>query len=89
MIGLTDLEVHNSIFDINTTNNKFKLYKFPDEKAGGFSYTKVRDEIENDLDISDITATDLHDETIAPIIIKEYREQVTKGMEDDGHMNFL
>ena len=35
MIGLTDLEVYNSIFNINEENNKFELYKFPDEKAGG------------------------------------------------------
>ena len=58
MIGLTDLEVYNSIYNINTTNNNFKLYKFADEKAGGVFYEKVRDEIERDLDISDITTTD-------------------------------
>ena len=31
MIGLTGLEVHNSIFNITEENNKFKLFKFPDE----------------------------------------------------------
>ena len=51
MFGLIDLEVYNSIFNITEQNTKFKLYKFPDEKAGGISYTKVRDEIEKDLDI--------------------------------------
>ena len=35
MIGLIDLEVYNSIFNITEENNKFKLFKFPDEKAGG------------------------------------------------------
>ena len=45
MIGLTDLEVYNSIFNITKQNNKFELYKFPDEKSGGVSYEKVRDEI--------------------------------------------
>ena len=89
MIGLTDLEVYNSIFNITEENNKFKLYKFPDEKAGGISYTKVRDEIEKDLDFEDITATDLEDDIIAPIINKEYNEQVTKRMNDDGYMNIL
>ena len=78
MIGLVDLEVYNSIFNITEENNKFELYKFPDEKAGGISYIKVRDGIERDLDIEDITAQDLQDEIIAPIIIKEYNEQVTK-----------
>ena len=84
MIGLTDLEVYNSIFNITEQNNKFELYKFPDEKSGGISYIKVRDEIERDLDISDITAADLQDDIIAPNIIEEYKKQVTKRMEDGG-----
>ena len=83
MIGLVDLEVYNPIFNITEENNKFELYKFPDEKAGGVTYEKVRDEIERDLDISDITATDLQDDIIAPIIIEEYKEQVTRRMNDD------
>ena len=89
MIGLTSLEVYNSMFNITEENNNFELYKFPDRKIGGVSYTKVRDEIERDLDFSDITATDLQDELIGPIIIDEYREQVTKRMEDGVYMNFL
>ena len=89
MIGLTDLEVYNSIFNITEENNKFEIYKFPDEKAGGITYEKVRNEIGKDLDIEDITAADLQDEIIAPIIIKEYNEQVTKRMNDDGYMDIL
>ena len=89
MIGLVDLEVYNSIFNITEENNKFQLYIFPDEKSGGISYIKVRDEIERDLDISDITATDLQDDIIAPIIFEEYKEQVTKRMKDGQYMNIL
>ena len=89
MIGLTDLEKYNSISNITEENNKFELYKFPNEKSGGVTYEKVRDEIERDLDIEDITAQDLQDEIIAPIIIKEYNEQVTKRMNDDGYMDIL
>ena len=89
MIGLTDLEVYNSIFNITEENNKFELYKFPDEKAGGVTYEKVRDEIERDLDISDITDADLQDDIIAPIIIEEYKKQVTKRMNDEQYMNIL
>ena len=69
--------------------NKFELYKFPDEEAGGISYTKIRDEIEKDLDISDITATDLQEDIIGTLNIQEYSEQVTKRMEDVGYMNIL
>ena len=82
MIGLTSLEVDNCIFNITGGNNKFELYKFPDEKIGGISYEKVRDEIEKDLDFSDITDANLQDEIIGPIIIDEYRGQVTKRMKD-------
>ena len=89
MLGLVDLEVYNSIFNITEQNNKLKLYKFPDEKSGGISYMKVRDDIEKDSGISETTATDLQDEIIGPIIIKEYREQVTKRMKDDKYMEFL
>ena len=89
MIGLTDLEVYNSLFNITEENNQFELYKFPDDKAGGITYTKVRDDIGRDLDISDITDVDLQDDIIAPIIIKEYREQVTKRMKDGGYMNII
>ena len=89
MIGLTDLEVYNSIFNITEENNKFELYKFPDEKTGGVTYEKVRDEIEKDLDIENITAEDLQDDIIGPLIIKEYEEQVTKRLNDEQYMNIL
>ena len=89
MIGLVDLEVYNSIFNITEENNRFELYIFPDDKAGGVTYEKVRDEIEKDLGISEITATDLQDDIIGPIIIEEYREQVTKRMKDDQYMKNL
>ena len=89
MIALVNLEVYNSIFNITEQNNKFDLYKFPDEKSGGISYTKVRDDIERDLDISDITAADLQDDIIAPIIIEESKKQVTKRMKDGQYMNIV
>ena len=89
MIGLTDLEVYNSIFNITEEKNKIDLYKFPDEKAGGVTYEKVRDEIEKDLDMEDISAEDLQDDIIGPIIIEEYNEQVTKRMNDEQYMNIL
>ena len=89
MIGLTDLEVYNSIFNITEENNKFKLHKFPDEKSGGITYEKVRDEIERDLDISDIAAADLQDDLIAPIIIEEHKAQVTKRMKNEQYMNIV
>ena len=89
MIGLTDLEVYSSIFSITEENNKFELYKFLEDKIGGISYTKVRDEIERDLDSSDITDADLQDDIIAPIFIEEYKKQVTKRMKDGQYMKII
>ena len=59
MLGLTSLEVYNSVVNRTEANNKFELDKFPDKKIDGVSYTKVRDEIEKNLGISDITPADL------------------------------
>ena len=89
MIGLTDLEVYSSIFNITEDNNIFESYKIPDEKSGKGSYEKVRDEIERELDNSDITSTDLQDDIKAPITFKEYKEQVTRRLKDAGYMNIL
>ena len=83
---ITELEVYNSIFIITKQNNKLQLFKIPDEKAGGVSYTKVRDEIERDSHISDITATDSQDDITGPNIIDEYRGQVTKRMKDEQYV---
>ena len=74
MIGLTSLEVYNSILNITEKSNKFELYTFLVPKTGGVTYEKVRDETEKDLDISNITATDLQNEKIGPIFIDKYRE---------------
>ena len=89
MIGLTDLEVYNSIFNITEENNKLQIYKFPDEKVGDIPYKRVSDEVERDLVISDITDADLQDVIIGPIIIDEYLEQVTKRMNDGQYMKIL
>ena len=89
MIGFMNLEVYNSIINIIEENNKLQIYKFPDDKIGGVTYEKVRDEIEKDLDISDITDEDLQDDIIGPIIIEEYKKQVTKRMNDEQYMNIL
>ena len=41
------------------------------------------------MDISDITDADLQDDIIAPIIIKEFKEQVTKRMKDGQYMKII
>ena len=85
MLGLTSLEVYNSIFNIIEENNKSTLYKFPDEKRGRISFEKVRDEIEKELGITNITPVDLQDNITSPIIIEEYGEHVSKRKEGRGY----
>ena len=83
MLGLIDLEVYNSIFNINTTNNNFELYThFYDE----FSFAELRDELEEVLEISDITDDDLQDETIAPRIIEAYKKLRLEKTSTDGYL---
>ena len=89
MIGLTSLEVLNSIFNKTQQNKNFKLYKSLDERNAGVLYEKVRDEIGKDLGVSDITPADLQDDIIAPINFEEYREEVAKRMKNGGYMNIL
>ena len=45
--------------------------------------------LKKDLEIAGITHTDLQDEIKAPIIMEEYREEVTKRMEDGAYMNIF
>jgi len=89
MLGLIDLDVYNSDFNITEENNKFKLYKYLVGKSVIVSYEKVRDEIEKDLDISVITATDLQHKIKSTKNIEEYRKQVSKRMKNDRYMNFF
>ena len=89
MLGLTSLEVSNSILNITGENNEFELYRFRDSMIGGVSYEKVRNEIGRDLSFSDITATDSQNDIIGPNIIEEYGEQVSERMKRDEYMLIL
>ena len=89
MLGLTDLEVYNSIFNMTEENNKLQIYKYRDEKSGGVSYETARNEIDGGLVISVNSDIDLQDDTIGPNIIEKYKEQTSKRMEDEQYMRIL
>ena len=74
MIGLTSLEVYNSIFNITAENNKFELYT---DTFDGFSFTELKDEIEEILDSSNISQEHLQDRIIGPRKIKAYKNLET------------
>ena len=69
MIGLTSLEVYNSIFNITKKNNFYFYIDTFDE----FSFTDLKDELEEILDFSDITPYHQKHETIAPGIFEAYK----------------
>ena len=72
MVGLTtNLEIHNSTFNITEENNKFELYT---DLVDEFSFTELKDELEEILDISNITPQHLQDKIIGPRIIKAYKK---------------
>ena len=83
MIGLTDLEVYNSNFNITKENNKFQLYTDPPDSE--FSFTEMKDKLAGLLDLSHITHEDLEHKTRGPDIIKAYRELSTQESQTDGY----
>ena len=87
MLGLIDLEVYNSIFNITEENNKFELYI--DNLDEFFSYTELKDEIAEILNISAITPYHLPHETIAPLIIKTFQELNLEKTSTDGYYILL
>ena len=86
MLGLTDLVVYNSIFNITEENNKFEIYRDMSDKFGFF---KLKDEIEEILDISHITDDHLNDEILGPRIIDEFIKLPNEKKNTDGYMMIL
>ena len=66
MVGLIGLEVYNSTFNINTTNIQFELYT---DTFDEFSFTELKDELEEILMFSILTHEHLQDAMIGPRII--------------------
>ena len=86
MLGLIDLEVYNSIFNITKENNKFELYT---DTFDEFSFLELRDEVEEILNISEITGDHLEDETLAPRIAETYWKLRSDKTSHDGYIILL
>ena len=86
MLGLIDLEVYNSIFNITKEKNKFELYTLTSDE---FSYSDLEDEIGEILGIPNITNDHLEDETLAPRIAETYRKFVLEKASTDGYTILL
>ena len=84
MIGLTNLEVYHSIFNITEENNKVELYtQFLDSEI---SYTKLKDDVAEVLGLSDISIEDLEHKKYGPNIIKTDRKLSKEKSQTDGFL---
>ena len=54
MIGLTSLEVYNSVFFITEENSEFQLYT---DTFDELSFAELEDELEDTVDFSNVTDT--------------------------------
>ena len=86
MIGLIDLEVYNSIFNITEENNKFEIYRDTPTK---FQILDLKDELEEILGIPHITRDHLLDDETASRIIDEYHKLSHEKKNSDGYTILL
>ena len=86
MLGLVNLEVYNSIFNINEKNNKFEIYRTKDNK---FGFLELKDELEEVFIIPHITIEYLDDEILGPRIIDEFIKLSNEKKNRDCYMILL
>ena len=86
MLGLINLEVYNSIFNITKENNKFELYT---DTFDEFSFAELKDEVGEILNISEITDDHLEDETLGPRIAETYSKLRLDKTSHDGYIILL
>ena len=86
MIGLTDLEVYNSIFNITEEKIKFEIYRDVPTK---FQLLDLKDELEEILGIPHITREHLLDDETASRIIDEYHKLSHEEKNRDGYTILL
>ena len=82
MIGLTSLEVYNSIFNITEEKNKLKLYT---DSSYEISFGKLKDKVAEALGLSDISPEDLQHKMYGPDIIKTYEKLSIEKNQTDGY----
>ena len=86
MIGLTSLEVYNSIFNLNTTNSEFELYT---DTFDEFSFTELKDELDEIFKTSDNTPHHLQHEKIGPRNIEAYKKLRSEKSNTNGYVIVL
>ena len=74
------------MFNITKQNNKFELYT---DTFDEFSFEELKDELEEILNIPNITDSHLEDETLAPLIAETYRKLRSDKSSHDGYIILL
>ena len=83
MIGLTNLELYNSFFNITEENYKFEIYTQPLDS--GFSFRELKDKVAEALGLSDKSIEDLEHEIQRQILIKLMENMSIKKSYTDGY----
>ena len=86
MLGLVDLEVYNSIFNITGESNKFEIYRDIPTK---FQFLDLKDELEEILGIPHMTRDHLLDDETSSLIIDEYHKLSHEKKNSDGYTILL
>ena len=86
MIGLTDLEVYNSLFIKTGENRKFEIYR---DSSTKFGLLELKDELEEILNIPHIIPEHLQDDETGPRIIDEFHKLSHENKNSDGYMMLL
>ena len=86
LVSLTSLEVYNSIFNKTGESNQFEVHT---DLVDEFSFTELKDELEEFLDISNISSKHLQHDIVGPPIIKAYRKLGSEKLSSDGYRTLL
>ena len=86
ILGLVNLEVYNSTFNITEENNKFEIYRDVPTK---FKFLDLKDELEEILGIPHITRDHLLDDETVSRIIDEYHKRSQEKKNTDGYTILL
>ena len=86
MLGLVNLEVYNSIFNITEENNKFEIYRDTPTK---FQFLDLKDELEEIRGIPHNTREHLLDDETTSRIIDEYHKLSHEKKNSDGYTILL
>ena len=86
MLGLVDLEVYNSIFNITEENNKFEIYRVRPTK---FQFLDLKDELEEILGTPHFTREHLLDDETTSRTIDEYHKLSQEKKNSDGYTILL